>query len=87
MMSSSLHVPICVAADAWELNRNGGKSLRRENVEDRSISHRIFLELFNARMLGSRQTSWDDLQALYKQHSILEGDDNIIVHVQESPLL
>src|SRR5204863_197458 len=52
LISSGLHVPICVAKTA-SLNENGGRILRRDPIRSRAVSQRLFEELFNRGMLGS----------------------------------
>jgi hypothetical protein len=83
MYSTGLHVPLCVIKDAWEPNRNGGRSVRKSSIEDRSVSHEVFEELFNTRMLGGKELSFDELGELYKTFGVFEYDDTVQVHAQE----
>ena len=82
-ISSGLHIPICVVDDNWEANQNKGRSLRRSSLEDRSLSHRLFQELFNNRMAGSKEIPASRLEELYKAFKVLESDESVLVHAQE----
>jgi hypothetical protein len=84
MASSGLHIPLCVVKDSWQPNQNGGESIRKHQIEDRSVSQRVFSELFKLRMLGSKDLAWDTLEALYKKFGIFDADDAVIVHAQEA---
>jgi len=47
------------------------------------VSQRLFEELFNRGMLGSRDIPYDQIEALYKEHAILQVHERIIVYAQE----
>ena len=83
MISSGSHIPLCVVEASWETNQNQGRSVRKPQLEDRSLSHRVFEELFNCRMVGSKEVKWDDLETIYKELMIFEHDESIILHAQE----
>ena len=84
MKSSGLHIPLCILEESWEDNQNGGLSIRKSRVEDKSLSHRTFEELFNSRMAGSKPIPWNVLNEFYKTHKILDDDDDfVILHAQE----
>ncbi len=83
MISSGFHIPICVVAKCWEGNQRDGKSLRRKSIEDRSLSHVTFEELFNSRMVGSVEITFEDLKAIYDDFKIFEYDHNVLIHAQE----
>src|SRR5207244_1962871 len=53
-VSSGLHVPVCVVDASWIQNQNKGKSIRRGQIENRSLSHKTFGELFDNYMVGSK---------------------------------
>jgi hypothetical protein len=82
LISSGVHVPVCVTL-TMTLSSMGGRILRKDPIRSSSVSQRIFEELFNRNMLGSRWLSYEEVEDLYKTHSILERDQTIIVHAQE----
>jgi hypothetical protein len=82
IVSSSLHIPVCVIKGSWVPNQNGGKSLRRGHIEYRSLSHKTFGELFGNAMVGSKEISWDTMTDLYKAYGILTADERVVVHMQ-----
>ncbi len=86
LISSGLHVPICVIANAWEATMRGGKRIERKNIRSEALSPKVFEELFNTNMLGSRWLSYDAVQTLYRKHKILAPQERIILHAQEFSL-
>lgn len=85
LISSGLHVPVCIARTV-SLATTGGRILRRDPIRGRAVSQRLFEELFNRGMLGSRWLSYDEVETLYREHSILEVGQRILVHAQEFAL-
>ena len=83
MYSSGLHVPLCVVKDAWEGNRNGGMSITRQSIENRSISNEVFEELFNTNILGGKELSYQELGDLYKSFDLFGYNDTVQIHAQE----
>ena len=68
---------------SWVENNRQGLSIRRSTVEGQSVSHRMFEDLFNGSFLGSKKIDAADIEALYKETGVLDGDEMIIVHAQE----
>ncbi len=83
LVSSGLHIPLCVADESWTKNNRGGLSIRRATVEGQSVSHRMFEDLFNGSFLGSNRLAVVDIEELYKKTGVLDGDESIIIHAQE----
>jgi hypothetical protein len=82
-ISSGLHVPLCAVARSLENTSRGGDVLLRKNFRSEAISHKVFEELFNTNMLGSRWLRYDEIEDLYRKHRILDSDERIILHAQE----
>jgi hypothetical protein len=82
LISSGVHVPVCVALTV-SLDAVGGRALKREPIRGRAVSQRLFEELFNRNMLGSRWLPYEHVEALYRQHRILDAGQRIVVHAQE----
>ena len=82
LISSGIHVPVCIAGTA-SLNENGGRVLRRDPIRSRAVSQRLFEELFNRGMLGSDWLKYEDVETIYREHRILETDQRIVVYAQE----
>jgi hypothetical protein len=81
--SSSLHIPICVLNESWQTNQAGGKSVRRDQINGRSLSHRTFGELFDYCMVGSKEITFDQMTTMYHSFGILENQDKVVVHFQD----
>lgn len=82
LISSGVHVPVCVTLTV-SLDSVGGRVLRRDPIRGRSVSQKLFEELFSRNMLGSRWLTYDEVKELYRTHGILESDQRIVVHAQE----
>lgn len=82
LISSGVHVPVCVTLTV-SLESAGGRILRQDPIRGRSVSQRLFEELFSRNMLGSRWLSYDAVEELYHTHEILDSDQRIVVHAQE----
>jgi hypothetical protein len=80
--SSSLHIPVCIVEESWQPNQSGGKSIRREYVENRSLTHKTFGDLFDNCMVGSKEIMWDEMTTLYRGYNIFNPSDRVIVHIQ-----
>jgi hypothetical protein len=83
LITSGLHVPICVVNESWDTNSKGGQSLRRAKVESQSVSHRIFEDLFYNNFIGSNKFPVEQLELLYRKTGILDNKESIILHAQE----
>jgi hypothetical protein len=82
-ISSGLHIPICVVEQSWEETGRGGKKLESKKIRSQALSHKVFEELFNTNMLGSRWLTYEEIDELYKKHRILNADESVVIHAQE----
>jgi len=83
LISSGLHVPICVIAKGWQTTKRNGKKIERKNIRSEALSPKIFEELLNTNMLGSRWLTYSDVERLYRRHKVLAPRERIVVHAQE----
>ncbi len=79
MVSTGLHIPICEVKKIME----NEKSLSKENVKGRNISYKIFDELFNSKMIGSRWLTYEEHTKFYEDRNLLDVDNIIRLHAQE----
>lgn len=82
LISSGVHVPVCVTLTV-SLGSVGGRILRHDPIRGRSVSQRLFEELFSRNMLGSRWLTYDEVERLYRTHGILDSDQRIVIYAQE----
>jgi hypothetical protein len=68
---------------AQQRTRNDNPVLRSRDIRSEAITHKIFEELFNTNMLGSRWFTREEVETLYREHSILQPSEHIIIHAQE----
>jgi hypothetical protein len=83
LISSGYHIPICVVNRLWQDTRRGGKRLSSRAFRSEAVTHRVFEELFNTNMLGSRWLTYEELERLYHEHGLLYVDEHIVVHAQD----
>jgi hypothetical protein len=85
LVSRGLHVPLCAALEAISSRRKGGEVIRRVDVNGQSVSQRVFEELFNRGMLGSRPLTVSEVQEFYRRNAILHPADHLLIQVQDAP--
>lgn len=83
MMSSGMHVPLCVLDRLAAGQSKTRKSYSKRALEGKALSHKVFEELFNTRMLGSIEIGFDDLTTFYDSIKIFDYEDTVIIHAQE----
>lgn len=83
LMSVGLHVPICVVRRSFTETNQGGKKIERKTIRSEALSQKVFEEILNANMLGSRWFTYDEIQKFYTDHKLLDSQDKVILHVQE----
>lgn len=83
LLSRALHTPICVAFRALEETGRGNRKIESKRIRGESVSHKVFEELFNVSILGSRWLTYQEIEKLYRDHKILKPEDRIVLHAQE----
>jgi hypothetical protein len=83
LISSGLHTPICVAFRAMEDTGRGSKKIESKIIRSEAVSHKVFEEMFNANLLGSKWLTYDEIEKLYREHKVLEPTERIVLHAQE----
>lgn len=79
LVTSGIHVPICHIHKLKETE----KKISRGNCHGRSISSKIFEEMFHSGMLGSRWISISELENFYSDKNLTALTHNIRLHAQE----
>jgi hypothetical protein len=72
-----------VVEKAWQATRQGGGKLVHENFKSEAVTQRLFEELFNNNMLGSRWLNYEELEGLYRANKIMNAAERIIIHAQD----
>ncbi len=78
MISSGLHIPVCEA-----LKSKDEVGLFKKDLKHFCISHKIFEEMFNLNLLGSRWLDVSEVEKFYKDKSIIEPYDTVKLHAKE----
>jgi len=79
LMSSGYHLPLCASI---QLAGEFGK-IAKEQMKGQSFSSKIFEELFNENMLGSRWMSIDEMEEFYRNSNIFNSVDRIKLYARE----
>lgn len=83
LISSGLHIPLCVANAKWTVNRNGGSSIYKTSVDKFSVDHGLFEDLFYKAFLGSNWLQAEELESVYKSTGVLDDEEFLVFHAQE----
>lgn len=83
LVSSGYHVPVCVVEKGWTEGPRGGKRIESKTIRSETVTHKVFEELFNSNMLGSRYFTYEELEEIYKEAKIMDSSERIIIHAQE----
>lgn len=83
LISSGLHIPVCTVLRSWQETGRGGKKIERKNIRSEALSHKVFEEVFNTNMLGSRWMTYSEIEELYHRNKILDPAERMVLHVQE----
>jgi hypothetical protein len=85
LLSTGCYVPICAVKRSRQVSPKGNGILQSKYVRSEAVTHKIFEEMFNSNMLGSRWLTYRELNSFYRSSGLLEVDDQIIIHAQELP--
>jgi hypothetical protein len=61
----------------------GNKKIESKVIRSEAVTHKVFEEMFNANLLGSRWLTYEEIETLYRDHKVLEPTERIVLHVQE----
>lgn len=79
LMTSGYHMPICRVKELI----NAQKQIDKDMLRSECVTHKIFEELFNKDLIGSKWISIDELEKFYASKQIVANLDTIRVHAQE----
>ena len=83
LISRGLHLPICMIGQSVRFTSQNNKVLESRRFRSEALSHKVFEELFNIGMVGTGWLTYDDVERLYREHSIITPDETIVLHAQE----
>ena len=83
LISSGWHIPVCVALRAIEDTGHGNKKIVAKRIRSECVTHKVFEEVFNSGMLGSRWLTYQEVGELYQRHKIFELGEKVVIHAQE----
>lgn len=83
LISKGEYIPICKLEDSKVLGPRSGVYLDKERIKDVSLNSYLFEELFNNRRLGSRKIKYSELAEFYKESSIIDSSDKVVIYAQD----
>ena len=83
LISRGEYVPICKLEHLKVLGSRGGIYLDRESIKEVSLNSYLFEELFNNKRLGSRKIKYSELAKFYKDTSIINSSDKVVIYAQD----
>lgn len=83
LFSTGYHIPVCKIATLERATQKGGKCLDRSDLWATSLTPRPFQELFNKGMVGSIEVPVTELDEFYRNISLFDERDSVIIHAQE----
>lgn len=83
LISTGQHIPVCVVRRIWQDTGRGHQKLTSTAIRGQAVTHRLFEELFNNNMLGSRWLTYTELEDIYRETKILDPDERVIIHAQQ----
>jgi hypothetical protein len=78
MMSIGVYAPVCQVQSLWKDDR----PISLKNLEGEAVTYRVFEELFNWDLLGSRWLSYVELEKIYREQQILDAGESVAMHLQ-----
>jgi hypothetical protein len=83
LVSSGLHVPVCVINRLINSGEAESRKIQSNYIRSEAVTHKVFEEMLNANLLGSRWFTYDELEVLYKSHKLFQPNERITIHAQE----
>lgn len=78
MMSIGVYAPVCQVQILW----NDDRPISLKSLEGEAVTYRVFEELFNWNLLGSRWFSYGELEKIYRDQKILDAGESVAMHLQ-----
>jgi hypothetical protein len=83
LISSGLHIPVCGVFRCQTWTQRKRPMLERKFFRRECVTHKVFEELFNTGILGSRWLTYAEIEAFYRSAEILNPGEHILLHAQE----
>lgn len=83
LISTGYHIPVCKISTLKRTTQQSEKCLDRNDLWGTSLTPRPFQELFNKGMVGSIEVPVKDLDEFYRNISLFDERDSVIIHAQE----
>lgn len=83
LISRGEHLPLCDIDRCKTLSRSGSYKLEYEKIKKTSLGSELFEHMFNRGKIGSRALSYDELESIYRNSSIIDASESVVVYAQE----
>lgn len=78
-VSSGYYIPVCRIREHYKDRRH---SISDKNYEGEAITHRVFEDVFNSGMLGSRWFSYEELAVFYERQKMVVPGGTVSMQLQ-----
>jgi len=86
-ISKGYYVPVCVIKEIKEKKLvENVNAIPSKRLRDHAVTHKVFEELFNTDMLGSKWMTYSELESMYQSKGLLEPHQSITIYAQEFAL-
>jgi hypothetical protein len=83
LISNGHHIPICVVRQNSTQTNSGGLRISSSAIDGQYVTQKVFEELFNHDMLGSKFITYDELAVFYRNAGIFDPSQRVIIHAQD----
>ncbi|MCP1454577.1 hypothetical protein [Pseudomonas kilonensis] len=83
LISRGEHLPLCNVDRCKSLSRSGGYKLEYDKIKPTSLTSELFEHMFNRGKIGSRALSYEELEDIYRNSSIIDRSESVVVYAQE----
>lgn len=61
----------------------GGRKLTNKIIRSQCLTHKVFEELFNVNMIGSRWLDYAEIERFYATSMVPNIDSSVLIHARE----
>lgn len=83
LISRGEHLPICAIDRCKTETRSDGHKLEFDKIKHTSLTGELFEHMFNRGKVGSRPLSYEELEDIYRDSSIIDSSESVVVYAQE----
>ena len=83
LISRGEHLPVCEIERCKSPSRSGSFKLEYDKIKPTSLTSELFEHMFNRGKIGSRPLSYEELEEIYRNSSVIDNSESVVVYAQE----